>query len=583
MAVGPTPPAGPPPAKQATVKSSTGGQGPPPVDLSGTNLPKGSPTGGLNTGPEEPTNNEAHPPPKEGEAPVEGLKDDAKTPPEQPPQPQPPRLTEAQVALLADPDILALATQLELTGIASTAPATSRFAETPKGYKLLLETDPRWFFGKRNEWRQHEKRKRSFGVPNWGQNRRYGFRPEELLWTGALDLDGVKPSDLDIEIHPLLSHDNFDDCPQEVYNQLMPACRLATMFLTKDVCMQYWVTLAKGTRENDIGKTISSGVRQERIREDVPLTAANVAEIRRYLMDLQQAENPIRFTFQPAMPLQNAYAASSSICDYNFKHRLHPGRQFRHALIFLHQDYYTTAVRLSQLQYPDEAQKLRFNFLLANTLVHELAHAVQMGHVNDETRGPEVFLYDANRNELGEAWESKTWGGRVLAVNSRCDGSHGVAVCDWPLKNVFFDSEHEHNIWYSVPMGFIENIQQKKTWCKKYALNETPFRIPRTGAQSVEIIAFTTMKLSEEERIIREEMQEAANEANEQPQQKRGRLGTGEVRRTTPEREDIFGPDNPPTGPRNPGPQRGASYRPRGIRRSYRGRGREDGRGVPRR
>lgn len=573
MAVGLTPPPDPPAAKHGSAKSSAGGQDPPADEPSGSNSPKDNAIEGVNTGSQKHPKSGTSPPAGDGDLPVGGAKKGTETAPEESSQPQAPRLTQSQIDQLADPDILALSNQLERIGIESTAPASSKFADTPKGFKLLLETNPQWFFGKRNEWRRHEKRKRSFGVPDWGRNRRYGFRAEELLWTGALDLHGAKPSNLDNEIHPLLSHDNFDDCPQEIYDQLMPACRLATMFLTKDVCMQYWVTLARGTRELDPGMTLSSGVRQERIREDVPLTDANIAEIRQYLKDLQKAENPIRFTFSPAMPLQNTYAVSSSICDYNFKHRLHPERKFRHALIYLHQDYFTTAERLSQLHYPDEAQQLRFNFLLANTLIHELAHAVSMGHVNDKTSGREVFLYDARVNELGEAWEAKQWGGRVLAVNSRCDGSHGIAVCDWPLKNVFTDPEHEHNIWHSVPMGYIENIQQKKTWDQRYALNENPFRIPRTGAQSVEIVAFTTMKLSEEERILHEEMEAESNEEREQPQKKRGMVGTGEVRSTEGGRDDILGPNTPPTGPRVMTP-RGRWPTPRGIGRRDRGRGR---------
>lgn len=578
MAVSVRPTAGNPRVKRALARSSTARPPPPTAGTDKSNVakdeapPKNEPPEGAGIGLEEHSKEEEIPPAEEGNAPPGGAEEVMETPPEVPSQPRASRLTQWQVAKLADPDVAALADQLERIGVQSTAPASPRFVETPKGFKLLKETDSQSFFGIRNQWRQCEKRKRSLGVPSWDRNRRYGFRPEELLWTGALDLHGAKPSNLDNEIHPLLSHDNFDDCPQHIYEQLMPACRLATMFLTKDVCMQYWVTLAYGNRELDIGRTFDAGVRQERIREDVPLSAANIAEVRQYLKDLQKQENPIHFTFSAALPLQTAYAASLAVCDYRFKHRLHPPNKFRHTLIYLHQDYYTTAERLSQLQYPDEAQKLRFNFLLANSLLHELAHSVSMGHVNDRTQGREVFLYDCRINELGEAWEASTWGGRILPVNSRLDGSHGVAVCAWPFKNVFLDPEHEHNIWYSVPMGYIENIQQKKTWDKKYDLDDKPLLIPKTGAQSVEIVAFTTMKWSEEERIRRKEMEEAVNEDNEQPRMKKARIDIGEVRKTEGGRDDIFGPTTPPPSPPNPRPLARAR-RPRRNGRQGQGRG----------
>ncbi|MCJ1303109.1 hypothetical protein MMC08_005916 [Hypocenomyce scalaris] len=533
MAVRIPPPADAPATEQTAIKPSSDGKSQPAKEPNNGDVPEDDVPKGMDITPEEPSGNEQAPAAEEGDPHNEAAPEGMDTAPEEPSQEEGWDAPKQQLpTILMDPDVQPLVDHLEKMGIRSTPPATSRFIVAPKGYKLLMETNPEWFYGKRREWRRHEKRKRDLGVPGFNRRRRYGFRPEELIWNGALELKDAKPSNLDNEIHPLLSHDNFDDCPQEIYDQVMPACRLATMFLTKDVCMQYWVTLAHGKREVDAAMTINSRVRQERIREDVPLTATNIAVIRKYLEDLQGKENPIHFTFSRQMPLQNTYAVSSTICDYKLQHRLKAGDTFRRAKIYLHQDYYTAARRLSQLKFPDEAQKLRFNFLLANTLVHELAHVVSMGHVDDEMVGREVFLYDSRVNELGEAWEAKTFGGLCCGVNSRADGSHGVAVCQWPLKHVFTDPEHEHNIWYSVPMSYIENIQQKKTWEQFYELDDEPFHIPKIGAQSAEIVAFTTMKVEEENRILREEMSELLREEADQPAKKKGKTNTGGVRKT---------------------------------------------------
>ena len=533
MAVQITPPADAAATEQTAIKPSSDGQAPPAKESNNGDAPKDDAPEGMDIAPEEPSGDEQVPPAEEGDAPNEAAPEGKDSAPEEPPQEEAWDAPNLQLPTISmDLDVQALVDHLKKMGIRSTPPAISRFIVAPKGYKLLMETNPRWFYGKRSEWRRHEKRKRDLGVPGFNRRRRYGFRPEELIWNGALELKDAKPSNLDNKIHPLLSHDNFDDCPQEIYDQVMPACRLATMFLTKDVCMQYWVTLAHGKREVDAAMTINSRVRQERILEDVPLTATNIAVIRKYLEDLQRKENPIHYSFSRQMPVQNSYAVSSTICDYKLQHRLKAGDTFRRAKIYLHQDYYTAARRLSQLKFPDEAQRLRFNFLLANTLVHELAHVVSMGHVDDEMVGREVFLYDSRVNELGEAWEAKTFGGLCRGINSRADGSHGVAVCQWPLKHVFTDPEHEHNIWYSVPMSYIENIQQKNTWEQCYELDDEPFHIPKTGAQSAEIVAFTTMKVEEEDRILREDLKELLKEEKDQPARKKGKTNTGGVRKT---------------------------------------------------
>lgn len=416
------------------------------------------------------------------------------------------------------------------------ATTASRMVEVPSGYKLELENGIEDFYKNRAECKLVDKRKRAAGLLPISTNRyqRYGFRPEELLAAGVLYSPNAKPSNLTNEIHPFFHRSHFDDTPDIIYDQLVPGLRLATLFLTQPICCQYWVTLAKGERKQDWTTSNRLGRYCLRISKDVPLTPANANEVIEYIKKLDNA-SIIHITFKKDLYLQkpkDVLASTRGICDVDFE--VPHGLTFKpkRSHVCLHQDFYTAAKKLSKLKHPDPALILRFSFFLACNLVHEIAHAVNLAHcyvrqTEGLSRGVdynEPFLLDDTEPELGNAWENYMFGGRIAPINGRIDTSHGLSVCDWPFVgltiptlpiiglppgfrigsalNGFMDDKQQ--IWHSIPMKFMENIQQMQTWEQPHnlATAKARFHIKRNGAISISMNRFTTMPWAEELRIV---------------------------------------------------------------------------------
>ena len=244
----------------------------------------------------------------------------------------------------------------------------------PKGYAVTYDTKPADHFRDRREVKVHVKRKRnelmlSKPLRELESNELYGFRAHEVNSAGAVSLPNCQASSLTNDIHPLLGRARFDDTPDVIYDQLAPALRLASMFLTQPVCMQFWVTLAFAKRKDDPEMSLKYGKRCQRIDEHIGMTSENTASVTKRLEDMGNA-NLIHFAFRnkTAMPQTDIWGCSWPIRDY----RGAVGRNLTKSLIRLHADYYIVAEKLSQLKYPEQSQNLRFSFIFAVIILHEL-------------------------------------------------------------------------------------------------------------------------------------------------------------------------------------------------------------------
>ncbi|KAL8666951.1 MAG: hypothetical protein Q9168_007376 [Polycauliona sp. 1 TL-2023] len=431
-------------------------------------------------------------------------------------------------------DIDMLIDQLELTRIETAAPSSSKIVQVPKGYDLALARDSSMFYQQRSEAKRFDKRKRDMGVlPKLSQPQKHGYRPEDLLWYDAITLKNCKDSDLDNEIHPLLHRDLFDDTPDHIYDQLIPGMRLASLFLSHPSCMQFWVTLAKGKRRIDHVMSERYHQTRHRISRNVPMTSENVNEAIGYMKDLGHAKT-IHYTFADALKFEefDAFGHTSRICtclsDLEENHHL-PSR----CHIRLHSDFYIIAKKLSHMVYPDPAQKLRFNLILASLLVHELAHAVEVSQWRN--RAPsnfEPFVLHHNEAELGRMWETYMFGGQLAPINDRVDGIYGIGTWNWPLP--FGDLNPERTICFALPMSYVESIQQKSTWQKRYDLNDsagcqTRFHVPRDGATSIYMNSVTTVSWTEEERVAKETLHESQVMDSEEPAKKKREKADGKA------------------------------------------------------
>ncbi|KAL6717835.1 hypothetical protein ACLMJK_003920 [Lecanora helva] len=453
-----------------------------------------------------------------------------------------------------------------------------QWIQVPKGYLMDLELQPSEFFESRSNSRDLlKKRKRETSLPNWTtrgwQNRIQGFRPEEVNWNGALCMDNCQDSNLTNEIHPLFDRSCFDDTPDAIYDQLIPALRLATLFLTQPICMQFWVTLAMGFRKDDPEMSTRNGKRSQRINTHVELTLERAKIVITHLRDVGNSKL-IHYRFNRGlMNLDStAYAVSLPICDYKgLDGECHnvKGSLVRSVIRF-HADYYVAAKKLSQLKFQEVSQKLRFSFGFAVLIVHEIAHSIEGIHFRGRDHQwldwhssqyyKEPYWLDWNESECGRAWEETMFGGHIQPTNRKVDGSHGIAVADWPFGGKE-ENPREYR-WFTISMDYIEHMFQRSTWQRKFDLKDWRiFNIPRDGATSLYLNSFSTMNPSEEERVAIEEKAEALARLKEEPAPKKRERALGEAEEKRSDQDDVveLAEESKPEAPSGKSIQRRAS------------------------
>ena len=267
--------------------------------------------------------------------------------------------------------VLKLQENVVIRDVAVQAP---NMIDVPRGFAVTNDTKPADHYKDRREVKTHVKRKRDEGILLKPSRRpksaeQYGFRANEINSAGAVFLEDCQLSDLTNNIHPLLARGRFDDTPDAVYDQLVPALRLASMFLTQPICMQFWVTLAFAKRRDDPEMSLKYGKRCQRIDGHVNMTDENVKKVIKQLEDMGKA-NLIHFAFRhkTGMPQTDIWGCSWPIREYQGSRE----KDLTRSLIRLHADYYIVAEKLSQLKYPEPSQVLRFSFIFAVIVLHEL-------------------------------------------------------------------------------------------------------------------------------------------------------------------------------------------------------------------
>ncbi|MCJ1461671.1 hypothetical protein MMC07_000268 [Pseudocyphellaria aurata] len=422
----------------------------------------------------------------------------------------------------------------KLTGliIKDSAPAESSSVTVPAGFRLDMEIGPTQFYKLREEIKKNNKRKRELGLLSRSSAAKipYGFRPEDVLLVGV-SLKDCRPSNLSNDVHPLLHHSRFDDCPDNIYDELMPGLRLATMFLTQPICSQFWLTLANGERKTDSQLSRKYGANCQRIEKNVPMTKENTAAVIEYIKNLDKAKK-IHWSFQHDLVIRDtfAYGVTKWVCENHHELHKEPDNTLVPQHIRIHSDMYTVASKLSKLEYADTAQKLRFSFFVAVLICHELAHAVEGAHRLRRPLGKDLhiepWLFNDDAAEMGYAWESMTLGGTVHPINAAVDCVHGIGTWDWP--EVDPEVNWERSLKYAVPMSYIEKLFQMETWQREFDLKDwKTFHIPRERARSLNMNNLTTMPWSEVVRVNMEEALDASKTT--EPAAKKRELENGQA------------------------------------------------------
>jgi hypothetical protein len=364
--------------------------------------------------------------------------------------------------------------------------------EVPKDFGLQLSISINHHLAQVADRKALEKYRRLLGHRRDASKRRpvkLGFDPVELIKKQAVTFTDVIANPtctLDNDIHNIFRIDNWHGCPDAVYEVLKPGLQLATYLLTSRATAHFWQTLVFGKREPCEKTSQLYGQPCFRIQETVAWSAERHATFKNFL---ENQIDTVHFYFHhDPLPPETAYASMGLVKDYKnglmrkLNDKCHTSR------ICLHSDFYTTAKKLSLLQYPEPAMVLRFNLFLAICLTHEISHFCEVSgphHDHPLLSEPEVFFGDNMWTESGIAFETKVFGGRIHPLSSRIDCSFGLACLDYPLKELY---DKDDNILYALPMDYILKLQQKATWEQDFSKSGADvFFVPRTGGRSFEI------------------------------------------------------------------------------------------------
>jgi hypothetical protein len=236
--------------------------------------------------------------------------------------------------------------------------------------------------------------------------------------------------------------------------------------------------------------------------DDVTWSEKNATQ---YAAQLQEFAQSLHFHFglfpTPKHTMEYSYASMHPIKDHLVGWQPKPGEPCRRSRIRLHTDFYTTARKLSKLRNPDQAQVLRFNFFFAVNLAHELAHFLWMSswstrrldiynfgtEVLAVDAEPEPYFNDQAFKELGAAFETKVFGGRIEPISCRVDCAYGLTTSDQPNDT----DPHPTRTFYTIPMDFVAKMQQQSTWDRDHSESDWKvFHVPRSGAKSISVPYF---------------------------------------------------------------------------------------------
>ncbi|KAL1632307.1 hypothetical protein SLS56_003722 [Neofusicoccum ribis] len=206
------------------------------------------------------------------------------------------------------------------------------------------------------------------------------------------------------EIHPLFRRSNFPTLSLRQYEAFGLGLRLASLFITAEPMLEWWVHAAFGFRvphPRNADKFV--------LEQAMEYNAGHTASVEAALVSLADF---VDFDF-------DVYKGFFSLGRTSIREVRHPAaasphglfrevnRQGKRIITMLHADFQTYASK-GFWEDPLDAQ-LRFSFLLAVTIVHEMTHA--FGCMMRGTDDEEYVDADDPDTEWGFSWETWALGG----------------------------------------------------------------------------------------------------------------------------------------------------------------------------
>ena len=296
------------------------------------------------------------------------------------------------------------------------------------------------------------------------------FDKTELQQMGVLELPVANCYLLKNKIHPIFGRQNFENAWHHVWPHIQQILRLASRFIDDEAVLPFWHALLFERRPMLGLPPIESYV-PERFSVGGPL---NLQQMERTRICLQHygGLGALKIGFYTD-PMLECHAYCSRDMGRSLTKHTYPGTN---SFIKLDDRYRDVLDRHITGRKPmTESQLLRFQFAIAKTLVHEVAHAVY----RTLSLSPiEPYVNIQLVSELGRAWELWTFGCLPTPALSLRDCSHGlVCIAPWPDN---FETTRTLNpagpvrpilgpmnvgrVSYAVEMEWIQKVQTEEFW-----------------------------------------------------------------------------------------------------------------------
>jgi len=134
--------------------------------------------------------------------------------------------------------------------------------------------------------------------------------------------------------------------------------------------------------------------------------------------------------------------------------------------------------------------RLRLQWSLATTMVHELMHA--LWYARHGTASYEPFYRDTRFSELGWQWEALLYEGAISATSERCEMAYGLRIQDWPgaITNVTYPllqgvapEPPKRAELFPVKMSWVAGFFQQQFWdeVERFGIQGTKYPRPDKG------------------------------------------------------------------------------------------------------
>jgi hypothetical protein len=259
---------------------------------------------------------------------------------------------------------------------------------------------------------------------------------------------------IDIEVHPVFQESNWEGLSPVVYERLQQSLRFSSMFLEDESTLEFLV-----------GPLLGRVLKDSRSGNDYltdPLASKSASERKKFTRKVREAllclSHSIQFSFATGhihcyakTTIGKAQPQHTAKCTGLFENKLSTS-------IFIQK--YTLAFYTNQHATASSSEKMRKDFCMAATLVHELCHAVgvmRRGHICE----PYISL-DHHTTEFGSAWENFMFGGIINPIDPHSDVPCIMMYKIWSDNQAAFAAGGKEHA--AVPMSYIAQWFQKSTW-----------------------------------------------------------------------------------------------------------------------